>query len=329
MKNGLNDVPEIATPKEELLFELQQEIIIAAKNIFFCNYGVYPRIAKDTLDKTILSILAQCTSDSPITSSIISLRDNFVENIPFFLSAIDHGKIKASDLLKLLPKNCIISPSDKQVGISILPFAWYIKEYKTQLEKGGHEKIIMTEEKCLATLLKKISEFRNNCSKVQDTILVKLWPKQRVDRHRIGVLKLVPKVTLFVHFVFVKLHIFLFKVHKIKGEITPDSWKTLSSRPIRGAETDPMRAPSKVLYLLLKEMLDKFSHKFPTISNNQIKNFTVLNGCDDYIERLSRLKLDSDKMLETTLISADFGDAYTETGIHYPKFCFRNRESCR
>ena len=61
LKNGLNDVLEIATPKEELLFELQQEIIIATINIFFSNYGFYPLIAKDTLDKTILSILAQCT----------------------------------------------------------------------------------------------------------------------------------------------------------------------------------------------------------------------------------------------------------------------------
>ena len=76
-----------------------------------------------------------------------------------------------------------------------------------------------------------------------------------------------------------------------------------------------MRAPSKVLYTLLTEMLGGFSLKFPTISNNQRINFTVLKGCDDYIERVSNLKMDPEKMLKTALISADFGDAYTETGI--------------
>ena len=64
-------------------------------------------------------------------------------------------------------------------------------------------------------------------------------------------------------------------------------------------------------------MLGKFSLKFPIISNNQISNFTVLKGCDDYIQRLARLTLDPEKMLKTTLITADFGDAYTETGIKH------------
>ena len=206
LKNGLNDVPKIATSKEEIFIDLQEEIKVAAKNLYFSYYGVYPQTSKESLDKTILSILSQCTSNSTIIPALISLRDNFVENIPFFLSSINERKIKASDLLKLLPNNCIITPSDKQVGISILPYAWYIKEYNSQLEKGGHEKVNISEEKCVAILLNKITDFKNNCSKVQNSILIKHWPKNKEDKHRIGVLKLVPKVNFhsFINFLKIK-----------------------------------------------------------------------------------------------------------------------------
>ena len=78
-----------------------------------------------------------------------------------------------------------------------------------------------------------------------------------------------------------------------------------------------MRSPSKVLFKLLKELLVEFGQKFPNIANNQITDFTVLSGCDDYIARLSRLKLDTDAQMKTTLLTADFGDAYTETGINH------------
>ena len=109
-------------------------------------------------------------------------------------------------MVQIFSNNCIISPSDKQVGISILPYAWYIKEYNSQLEKGGHEKVNISEEKCVAMLLNKISDFKNNCSKVQNSILIKHWPKNKEDKHRIGVLKLVPKVNFhsIIHFLKLK-----------------------------------------------------------------------------------------------------------------------------
>ena len=47
---------------------------------------------------------------------------------------------------------------------------------------------------------------------------------------------------------------------------------------------------------------------------NNLK-YPVLNGCDDYIQNLKRINLDSSQQMRTVLISADFSDAYTETGI--------------
>ena len=101
----------------------------------------------------------------------------------------------------------------------------------------------------------------------------------------------------------------------MQSPITSESWKMLSSRPIRGAESDPIKEPSRVLYNLLKRMLEAFSSKFPKVCPDQATGFPVLKGCDDYLERLQDVKLDSSRMMETTLLTADFGDAFTETGI--------------
>ena len=84
----------------------------------------------------------------------------------------------------------------------------------------------------------------------------------------------------------------------------------MKSRPIRGAENCPMRIPSRMLHSLLKEMLLEFKNKF----SEPIK-YPVLSGCDDYLERLSSTNLSGEKFKLTTLVSADFGDAFTETSI--------------
>ena len=77
-----------------------------------------------------------------------------------------------------------------------------------------------------------------------------------------------------------------------------------------------MNMPSRALYKFLQEMLSGFKDAFPAVNaSNQTNNFSVLSGCDDYLGRLSRLNLESDKFSKTFLISADFSDAFTETPI--------------
>ena len=44
-------------------------------------------------------------------------------------------------------------------------------------------------------------------------------------------------------------------------------------------------------------------------------DFPVIKGCDEYSKRVQQLRLKASQMMMTTFISADFGDAYTETGI--------------
>ena len=152
----------------------------------------------------------------------------------------------------MIPEDCIISPCDKNVGVSVLPASWYSLQYNEQIRKGGHILQTMSEKECIALLQKKIATFKKNCSDVQLKNLRHWWPKIPVKNPRIGVMKLVPKI------------------HKLSGPITPESWKILKSRPIRGAENDPMKDPSKALYGMLHSMLADFRNLFPAIENDQI-----------------------------------------------------------
>ena len=78
-----------------------------------------------------------------------------------------------------------------------------------------------------------------------------------------------------------------------------------------------MKTPSTALYRMMSELLGIFKLKFPPLTDEQDHSFPVLKGCDDYIARLAKLKLDSENYLKTTLVTADFGDAYTETCISH------------
>ena len=89
----------------------------------------------------------------------------------------------------------------------------------------------------------------------------------------------------------------------------------MPSRPIRGDELDPMRQPSKVLYKLLQNMLQKLKDRYSNLTMYPLK-YPMLSGCYDYTRRLDTLRLDTSSLTKAVLLTADFSDAYTETGIY-------------
>ena len=295
---GLKNVPLLKNSSVELQLELEAEAKLVCRNIFFETYGQYPRISPNqSFSKAVLEIMSQCSSNSEIVSCLVKFRDQFLENIPFFLRMLPKQGIQVKKIVNLIPSGCIISPSDKNLGISILPPEWFAKEYETQVMKGGHESIDMTESECLSMLQRKIRNFKSECSDAQLKILNRFLPRKSIENPRIGVLKLIPKV------------------HKLVDPITVDSWMTLKSRPIRGAEKDPIKDPSKALYGLLQKMLNGFKANFPSLNNDQIEHFPVLKGCDDFLNRLGLLNLKTENFLKTIFLTSDFSDAYTETDI--------------
>ena len=197
LENGLNNVLYLK-PDVKLASELEEEAILACKNAFVSLMGFFPICSKKTnLNQTIIELLSQTPSNSELANSLIAFREHYVEGVQKYFEENDSNGIELKDILKSIPKDCIITQSDKNIGISLLPPSWYAKEYQTQIEKGGYEKIDMSENLCLAKLHKKILNFQKR-SLNQTRILSKYWPKERPTKFRIGVLKLVPKVIFII-----------------------------------------------------------------------------------------------------------------------------------
>ena len=301
LRNGLNNVPEVVLEKKVVISEIEREVKLACRNLFTALIGATPwQVSlKDSVDNFIKNLIILAPNNEKLIKSLISLREAYHARLPEYINCL---KDKGDDLIQhmqgLVPDSCILSPSDKNLGVCMLPASWYQKEYETQVVKGGYELQNETEQQCIGNLVRSISDFGKGLNNEQNTILNDHWPRKCHGPFKIGCLKLVPKI------------------HKLVSPITPESWTQLKSRPIRGAEQDPMRHPSKALYSMLKLLLSQFKLNFPAVkASNQTDNFTVLGGCDDYLKRLGLLKLDKSKFSKTVLISADFSDAFTETQI--------------
>ena len=79
---------------------------------------------------------------------------------------------------------------------------------------------------------------------------------------RIGVLKVTPKIQ--------KLRI-----------IDADSWKHLTSRPIRGAENCPLNPASKALCGMFQHLLKDLKSRYKLLTDSS-RNFSCLKGCGEY-----------------------------------------------
>ena len=171
LENGLGNVPEVDFEKEVIRTEIENEVKLASKNLFISLTGSYPSgiSFKDSVDSFLKKLMILAPNNEKLTSSLISLRENYISYLPRFLKSVKKsGKCNIKRIQKLIPKDCILSPSDKGLGASLLPVKWYEKEYKAQILKGGYEVQKFSEEKCLAMLLRKISEFRISCTDEQN-----------------------------------------------------------------------------------------------------------------------------------------------------------------
>ena len=194
-----------------------------------------------------------------------------------------------------LPENSIVTNADKNIGIAIVPIQWYIEEYYRQQEKEAFETVDLNEKQCIELLDYIILKFRESCNTEQKQILKKVWPKTGGTK-KIGIMKMIPKV------------------HKLKEEISSSSWKSLTGRPIRGAEQCPTNAPSIALCRLIQEMIMDLRNHYKTLSPNSILAklaFPLIKGCDAYSEALNNLDLITSSFSSTFILSADFSDAYT------------------
>ena len=129
---GLNNVPHLNIEEEKLISDIEEEAIDACKNAFVSLLGYYPICnTGSNLNQIINNLISQAPSNSKLVNSLVIFREHYVDGLHKYLENVESTGDNINDIIKLIPRDCIISQSDKNVGISILPPAWYAKEYKT------------------------------------------------------------------------------------------------------------------------------------------------------------------------------------------------------
>ena len=231
---GLQIVPAYNRPLDEIKRTILGDVKKAAVTYFQNTMGYKPKGVDrvKTLDGTLQFLTMRTPCGSPISEFYYKLRDTYVTRLPEFLSRIaseDVGYDPLAVVQELLPREIVITPTDKNLGVALVPISWYKLQYDSQCRKGNYEQVEMDEGECIRFLNAKVQDLWDSCTAAQTKLLREKWPRHRGEiRQRIGVMKIVPKV------------------HKL-DKIERDSWKILTSRPIRGAECCPLNPASKVL----------------------------------------------------------------------------------
>ena len=299
LSSWLSIVPHLRPDPEETKKRIEHDLKKSAINYFRSTMKYYPCGASLTMkfDELMLLLSSRVPCGSPLAEYFYQLRDLYTESIGTFITKIKN--ISCNDemldrrILRQIPEDVIVSISDKNLGVCLLPLSWYVKQYSVQCVKGAFQKIEMSEEMCIAYMINEINIFRNVMTSEQQKIVKTVWPKFPPPTPRVGVLKLVPKV------------------HKLKI-IAPEYWVDLSSRPIRGGEQCPMNHPSLALCSLLQQMIKDVRAVFNEfIIENSYLSFPVLSGCDLFSKLLQGVELEESQFSTIMLVSADFSDAYT------------------
>ena len=298
LRNGLGYVPHSKYSRKDVIDRIETEIKEAAIRYFKRINGFRPpyEISNLPMGQFITNILIFSTASHDENEFFYGLTENFNAAIKSLNIEInDNYKIDDLSVFNNLPEDTIISNADKNIGIALLPIQWFIEEYQRQQIKGGFETIEITEKQCLANLELYISKFWDLCSNEQRAILKPVWPKNKGAK-KIGIMKILPKV------------------HKLKDEITNVSWKSLTGRPIRGAEQCPTNAPSIALCKLIQQMLGDIKQCYQSLAPNSILArlpFPLIKGCDSYSDAINNINLLTSSFSSTFILSADFSDAYT------------------
>ena len=252
LRAGLHVVPknqhDLASVKKTIIGDLKN----AAISYFRTSMGYFPPCAYEqtTLQQTLRHLMVLTPSGSQHLEFYDKMEELYSSDISAFIDSlnIDDSVLKPSELVKKhLPKNVIITVTDKNLGVALVPIEWFKLTYESQCTKGGYTQVFMNEQECISMLLKKISTFRSSCNSEQRIILKSVWPRRKPKLYKIAVLKVVPKI------------------HKL-ATIDANSWKHLPSRPIRGGENCPINPPSKALCTLLQDMLKDLRINFPVLS---------------------------------------------------------------
>ena len=296
LSHGINFVPTVARNEYEILEIVENDLKASAIRFFRDNNQNYPAIDKKTKLQTILSQLMP--SNSTDINFYCGLYDSYKLNQADFLNKINASHLKNyKNMKKSIPEGTILSISDKNLGPCLLPIQWYINQYQHQADIGGHVPLNISEQQCLVIMLGNIQTFRATLS-LSERITLKSYFVRCNPNFRVGCMKLVPKI------------------HKLKSPIDSESWKTLPSRPIRGAENCPINGYSIALCKLLQNMHKVLKQMYADGAFGMYCKFPVIMGCDEYTEKISSINYPKQSWGNVCILSSDFSDAYTKASLN-------------
>ena len=229
-------VPAEVLSSSEIQKHMEADLISAAVRFSWDENKVYPLVNRSSGLKQILEQLA---SQAPANSKQVEFYATLYETYKAQLVELQghlivSRNIESPDVQKIIPKGTILSTSDKNLGPVLLPVQCYVQQYEAQALKGNHVATNMSADQCIILLKKAIEKFRTDLIPEEKVLLSKYFVKSNPEC-KVGVLKVIPKL------------------HKL-STFTSVSWKSLPSRPIRGAETCPVNPYSKALCKMLQEM---------------------------------------------------------------------------
>jgi hypothetical protein len=291
---GTKSVPNNQVTDYNYFNVIDQDLKNAVDRCFFKMVGFWPLSNSiSTMNQYCIEILAQCPSNHLFTNFMYTIVTQYRDYYTEYKSSSNPAcrlNVEVTPKPSIVPRGCILTVSDKNLGPVLVPYSWYIQVYGQQAVLGGHVPVLDSEGCLLVKMSHTISEFRDSlsCSELSVFKTVYIYTG---SSFRLATLKVIPKI------------------HKLKGDISHESLSSLPSRPIRGGENCPFNPYSIVLCKLLQHLHNDVRDKlFPV--NGLI--YPIVLGTSSYLDRLSNVQLvTNENWCNSWVVSGDFSDAYT------------------
>ena len=294
LSSGTKSVPDYQVTDYNYFIVIDQDLRNAVNRCFFKMVGFWPLSNSiSTMNQYCIEILSQCPSNNLFIDfmyTVITQYRAHYSEYKFSSNSVNRLKVEATPKPSVVPRGCILTVSDKNLGPVLVPFSWYIQVYGQQAVLGGHVPILDSEGGLLIKMSHTISEFRSSLCNSELSVFKSVYTNTGTNV-RLATLKVVPKI------------------HKLKGVINHESLSSLPSRPIRGGENCPFNPYSIALCKLLQHLHNDVRDRlFPV--NDLI--YPIVLGTSSYLDRLSNVQLvTNDNWCNSWLVSGDFSDAYT------------------
>ena len=308
LEKGLNYVPTNTSSE----FEFRKELETHLKN---CLLGLYRGVTgehvkiddlntkgeKLTVTEVLGLLYLQPKFNSQIEEQIlhtlqkyICTKDKYIEKLKNRNCITNTNKKQE---VKIRINGGFVSIADKGIAILILPHSWYNLQFSKMLDNPNYTLSNLNEIQCINWLKTEIDNFKKSLSKDEYTIFKKHFSWD-VKNPNIACIKM------------------LAKLHKLKEKPTILNVLDIPSRVVRGGESCPLNPYSKVLQIMLSDLIKDLKMAFNKITNSELL-FPLIDGCEKFKQHVDIVNNNPNDFFKTVLATSDFSDAFTNLGLQH------------